>query len=260
MDRTFWLLEGSALAAGIINSIAGGGTLLTFSALLAVVPPVEANATSTVALVPGSLAGGWGYRRELSRVRSWLSLLALPSLLGGLVGALLVTCLDPAYFSLLVPWLLLAAAMLFLMQPALARLAGSSTEQAAPSRLAKARVAAFQFLIAVYGGYFGAGIGILMLASLGALGLSNIHYMNALKAVLAALINGISVLIFVVNQKVIWTYALSMAATAIIGGYLGAYLARRTSPVIVRWIIILIGFSLAAFHFYKQFGPAHSSY
>jgi uncharacterized membrane protein YfcA len=249
---TYLLLCLSALVAGIINSIAGGGTLFTFSALLTVVDPVVANATSTVALVPGSLAGAWGYRRELRAVSRWTALLIWPSLIGGAVGALLVTELDEHYFSALVPWLLLAAALFFLAQPAVTRLAGIGQEDAAPSSRTVAGVVLFQFLVAVYGGYFGAGIGILMLSALGLMGLGHIHHMNGLKVLLAVCINGVAVAIFILERKVEWSYALSMAGAAIVGGYLGARVARRFDSNVVRWAVTLIGFGLAAHFFYQQ--------
>jgi uncharacterized membrane protein YfcA len=252
LDGTFWFLESSALAAGIVNAVAGGGTLLTFPALLAVISPVQANATSTVALVPGSLAGGWGYRREFRSVQSLFPLLAWPSLLGGLLGSLLVVRLDPHYFSMMVPWLMLTAAMVFLMQPLFGKLVVNPGWISAPPRALKLAICSIQFFVGVYGGYFGAGIGILMLASLGLLGLRNIHSMNALKAVLAALINGISVVVFALHQEVVWSYAFAMAMAAIVGGFLGASVARRLNPTLVRWTVVLIGLGVSAYYFYKQ--------
>jgi uncharacterized membrane protein YfcA len=253
---TYLLLCLSACVAGVMNSVAGGGTLFTFSALLLVVDPIVANATSTVALVPGSLAGAWGYRGEMSGARRWAVLLVWPSVLGGAVGALLVTELDPSYFSALVPWLLLTAALLFLVQPAVSKLVGAGKAHAGPSAWTLAAVVVFQFFVSVYGGYFGAGIGILMLSALGLMGFSDIHQMNGLKVLLAACINGISVAVFVAEQKVEWRYALTMAVAAIIGGYLGARVARRLDETLVRWVIILIGFGLAAHFFYKQWTPS----
>ncbi len=254
---TYLLLCFSALVAGAINSVAGGGTLLTFSALLTVVDPVMANATSTVALVPGSLAGGWAYRRELLALSRWTGLLIVPSLVGGVVGSLLVTELDERYFSALVPWLLLTAALLFLSQPAIARLAGIGKDHTPPTARTLAGVILFQFLVAVYGGYFGAGIGILMLSALGLMGFGDIHRMNALKNVLGACINGVSVAVFVAERKVEWRYALSMTITAILGGYLGARTARRLDGNVVRWVIVLIGLGLAAHFFYQQWRSAN---
>jgi uncharacterized protein len=251
--RTLALVCLSALVAGVINSLAGGGTLFTFSALLgAGLQPVVANATSTVALVPGSLAGAWGYRREMRTVKGWTLLLIVPSLLGGAVGSLLVTRLEEKYFALLVPWLILIAALLLLSQPVVARLVGLGHKHAPPTRLALAGVIVFQFIVAVYGGYFGAGIGILMLSALGLMGLDDIHQMNALKTMLAACINGVSVIVFIIEQKVVWSLALSMAVAAILGGYCGAHVARRMNREVVRWIVIAIGFALAGHYFYQQ--------
>jgi uncharacterized membrane protein YfcA len=260
--QTDVLLCLAALAAGVMNSIAGGGTLLTFPALLAAgVSPVVANATSTVALVPGSLSGAWGYRSEICHLGRWTALLIVPSLLGGAVGSLLVLTLNESYFKAVVPWLILAATLLFLFQPAISRWAGIGMEQAPPAPGAVVGVLFFQFLVSVYGGYFGAGIGILMLSSLGLMGVGDIHRMNALKTLLAACINGVSVVIFVLGGKVQWRLALLMAVAAIAGGYLGARVARRLNRNVVRWVVILIGLVLAGHLFYKNWteGPDSTS-
>jgi uncharacterized protein len=249
--ETYALLCLSAFAAGVMNAIAGGGTLLTFPSLLTVVDARIANATSTVALVPGSLASVWGYRSELRHVRRWSWLLFWPSLVGGIVGSLLVTVLDERYFRAVVPWLILTATLLFLFQPTIARLAGIGRPHAPPSAWTVTGVVFFQFLVSVYGGYFGAGIGILMLSSLALMGLSDIHEMNALKTLLAVVINGVSVAIFIYGNIVNWRYALVMAVAAIAGGYCGARLARRLNRNLVRWIVIAIGFVLTAYLFHK---------
>jgi uncharacterized membrane protein YfcA len=249
---TYAIIGISALIAGVMNSLAGGGTLLTFPALLTVLNPIQANATSTVALLPGSLAGVWGYKHEMRHSRDWALLLLIPSLIGGLIGSLLVTRLDPKFFEAVVPWLILLASILFLAQPTITRLAGIGKEHAPPSTIAKLGVIIFQFFVAVYGGYFGAGIGILMLSALGLMGMSDIHRMNAVKTFLAVCINGVSVAIFIAEHVVVWHYALIMAAAAILGGYLGARSARRMNRTIVRWIVILIGFGLAGIMFWKQ--------
>lgn len=249
----------AALAAGAVNSVAGGGTLLTFPALLAALSPLGAseaarlaNTTSTVALAPGSLAGAWGYRREMRDSSRWTLLLIGPSMLGGVLGALLLTRLEAHYFKLLIPWLILASALLFLAQPLLGRLLPRGPRPAARSFGSLAVIVGFQFLVAVYGGYFGAGIGILMLSALALMGIPDVHQMNAVKTFLAFCINGISVIVFVVERKVNWEYAAVMAVAAILGGYLGARGARRLDPRLVRWIIIGIGFGLAAVLLYQQ--------
>jgi uncharacterized protein len=250
MGPWVWLFL-SALAAGAINSMAGGGTLLTFPTLLTVVTPVVANATSTVALVPGSLAGAWGYRREMKKSARWMAVLAFPSLVGGTAGSLLVTRLDPRYFDALVPWLILTASLLFLSQPLVKRL-GRDRDEGPPSGPRVALVVMFQFFVAVYGGYFGAGVGILSLSALAVMGLTDIHEMNAIKTILTTLINGVSVLVFLWDGKVEYRYAGEMAVASVIGGYLGARLARRMPQAYVRWIAIAIGFGLSAFFFYRR--------
>jgi uncharacterized membrane protein YfcA len=244
----------AALAAGAVNSLAGGGTLLTFPALTAALAArgadeakVWANATSTVALVPGALAGAWGYRREVESVRHWLTILAAPSLIGGIIGSLLLTRLDPHFFSVVVPWLLLGAAVVFLFDTLWGRARTARPESRSPA--AVAGLVAFQFAVGVYGGYFGAGIGILMLSALALMGVGDIHRMNSLKTLLNACINGVSVVVFICDGKVEWKCAVPMAVASIAGGYLGARLALNVKPRYVRWIVIAIGFGLAIFYF-----------
>lgn len=241
----------AAWAAGMVNSIAGGGTLLTFPTLENVVGSILANGTSTVALVPGAFAGAFGFRHELIQTRKPLLWLFGPSLLGGAVGTLLVTRLDKSVFEALIPWLILTASLLLVLQPWVSRLlkGRSATGRAGlPWPIA----VVLQFLIAIYGGYFGAGIGILMLSTLGFMGLSDIHRMNAVKTVLASLINGVSATLFILEGKVVWPYALVMMAAAIAGGYLGARLSRRLPQPAVRWLVIVIGFSLSAYYFQRE--------
>jgi uncharacterized membrane protein YfcA len=248
-----------ALAAGAVNSLAGGGTLLTFPALLVALEPlgaveasVVANGTSTVALVPGSFAGAWGYRRQLEQTRRWVGLLLGPSLAGGALGALLVTRLDPRYFAALVPWLLLSAGLLFLADTVLRRAPAADVPPRPPTPATALTLVFFQFGVAVYGGYFGAGIGILMISSLALMGLGHMHQINALKNLLAVGINGVSVLVFALEGKVVWQYALPMAGAAVLGGYLGARVAQRLRPRYVRWLVIAIAFGLAVVFFVRQ--------
>lgn len=254
----------TAFAAGAVNSVAGGGTLLTFPALqitfrrlpeivTTIGAGVAANATSTVALLPGSLAGAFGYRKELAECRRLVIVLLAPSIVGGAVGSLLVTEFPPTVFDALVPWLILTAAIVFLLQGPIKRLGGISPH-GVPSWKTSLAVVIGQFFIAVYGGYFGAGIGILMLSVLPFMGTRSIHETNAAKTLLAACINGVTVVIFVVKGLVIWPYALSMAVAAIVGGYVGARLARRLPAFYVRLLVIVIGFALSGYYLWKQFG------
>ncbi|MFN0018512.1 MAG: sulfite exporter TauE/SafE family protein [Pirellulaceae bacterium] len=253
----------AALLAGIVNALAGGGTLLTFPALKSALgrfgdlADSMANGTSTIALGPASLSSAWAYRREIAKVRHWLTLLLIPSLLGGGTGAWLAAEY-PKQFRVLVPWLILLAALLFTLQPFITkRLANANRpDDAVPSRWAQIAVVFAQLLIGLYGGYFGAGIGILMLSTLGLMGLKNIHEMNALKSVLAGSINGMAIVIFVFKNLVVWDVALAMMATSILGGYLGARYGRLVKQQYIRWFVIAVGFTLAAWYFYQQFFAA----
>jgi uncharacterized membrane protein YfcA len=182
-----------------------------------------------------------------------LPYLLVPSVIGGMLGAAL-TLLSPAVFKQLVPWLILTASLLFLMQPAMARWTGIGLPHAAPAPKTVAGVILLQFLIAVYGGYFGAGIGILMLSGLALIGIGDIHEMNGLKTVLATVINSLAAAIFVCNGKVEWSYAVPMTAAAIVGGFVGASTARKLNRVVVRWIVIAIGIGLSGYYFWKTYG------
>ena len=254
----------AALVAGAINSVAGGGTLLTFPALTWILGPsaasaVIASATSTVALFPGSLAATWGYRREISSQRRWIVPLLIPSLIGGSLGTWLVVSQDEAVFQEMVPWLILLASALFLLQPAITRWTGIGRPHELPSTTTMACIIAFQSLIALYGGYFGAGIGILMLSSLALMGIGDIHRMNALKSLLASAINGMSVAVFVLNGKVNWSYALPMIMAGIAGGFIGASVSRKLDRNVVRWVVIAIGFFLSVYYFTRVYLPSQST-
>ncbi|MDX1980961.1 MAG: sulfite exporter TauE/SafE family protein [Bryobacteraceae bacterium] len=248
---TWLLLLAAAFLAGAVNAIAGGGTLLTFPSLLAVLSPVSANATSTVALLPGSLAAAWGYRTELARCRVHLVRLLPPSFLGGVLGSLLLIRMPERVFANLVPWLLIGASILLLLQKPVARWLGAHPHKA-PSTGTVAAIVFFQFLVGVYGGYFGAGIGILMLSSLAFVGIHDIHEMNAVKSVLAATMNGVTVVIFALSGVIVWRYALVMAAAATLGGYAGARVARRLPAGSVRAIVVATGFAVAIYSWARR--------
>jgi uncharacterized membrane protein YfcA len=246
----------AAAMAGVVNSIAGGGTLLTFPALTWVLGPsaaaaVIANATSTIAVFPGSVASTWGYRRELVGMKSWIMPLIIPSLVGSAIGTCLVAQRDPKEFLFLVPWLILMATSLFLLQPAITKWTGIGKPHATPSTLARYGIMGFQFIIALYGGYFGAGIGILMLSSLALMGISDIHRMNGIKTLLASTINSVSVGPFIWYDKVNWSLAIPMILASITGGFFGAVVARRLNKNIVRYIVIAIGIVLSGYYFIR---------
>ena len=230
-----------------MNAIAGGGTLLTFPALVAAgLPPLVANATSTVALVPGALSSMLGYRAELQGARHWALSLTVPSLLGGALGAWLLLRTPATTFDLIVPWLVLGATALFLVQrPLLAWVKRHEAEPVHSIDVTESPVAVrlllFQFAIGIYGGYFGAGVGIFMLAALGFMGLTNIHRMNGLKNWSGFCMNMVAALAFALSGIVDWTIALTMAVGAIAGGYIGSRSAQRLPQQFVRGAVAVIG-------------------
>ena len=246
----------AALVGGAINAVAGGGTLITFPALLAFgTPSIIANATSTLALVAGTAGSVYGYREPIRAVQPWLKRFVPVSLLGGLLGGILLTVTKEETFAKLVPFLLLFATFVFLLQGSLRRFAGfaDQSETATPPHQEVWAAVLFQFFVALYGGYFGAGIGILMLASLGFLGLTNIHEMNGLKTVLGSLINLVAAGYFVFAGLIDWPRAGVMTVGALGGYFLGAHFSQRIPQSRVRQIITAIGFAISAALFYKQF-------
>ena len=254
------ILFGAAALAGAVNSVAGGGTLLTFPALLWTGQLANvANATSTVALWPGQLSSLFGYRNEIGKNRDAIVRLAVPSLLGGTVGAILFIRTPSTVFADLVPYLILLATLLFVAQEPLSRWLRSRADRASTdvpvdatvernrdelSGTAWAGIIVFQFFVAIYGGYFGAGIGILMLAALGLMGFTNIHRMNGLKNINGLCINAVAAAIFISRGLVQWPITILMAVGSIFGGYAGAGVARKLGQKNVRRIIIFIGFAL----------------
>jgi len=248
-------LMAAAAVGGGINAVAGGGTLVTFPTLLFFgTPAITANATSTLALVIGTSASLYGYRRHLEAVKLWLWRFVPVSLLGGLLGALLLTHTGNKLFAKLVPFLILFATILFLAQGAFRLIANLEHDKAAGgSRAVLWGAALFQFAVAIYGGYFGAGIGILMLASLGCIGLSNIHEMNTLKTILGSLINLVAAIWFIFAGLVDWPRAGIMMLGALVGYFLGSHYSQRIPQRRVRQIITAIGFILSAVTFYEEF-------
>jgi len=243
------LLLLAAFGAGILNSVAGGGSFLTLPALVfAGLPPVVANATGTVALLPGYVSGVWGFREDL-RAPPGLTLthLALLSLVGGAAGAALLLVTDDRTFRILIPWLLLAATALFAVGPASVR----STRTRAGAVPSTQRAAVGVVLVSVYGGYFNGGLGILLLALFGLLGQSNLHAANGSKNVVSALLTAIAVLVYAAGGLVAWPQALVMMVAATVGGYVGARAARRLPPAVLRAAIVGIGLVMAVVFFLR---------
>jgi uncharacterized protein len=247
---SFALIIAAAFTAGLINSIAGGGSFLTFPALVFTgVPSIIANASSTVALLPGTCASAFAYRHDLKRSGKfpfWPA--ALSSLIGGITGAFLLLSTPQGLFDTIVPWLLLAATLVFALGPRItAALKGRL-------KIGPATVVVLQVPIAMYGGYFGGAIGILMLALWAAYGMTDIHVMNANKTILAGILNSVAALLFIVEGKVWWPQVVAMLVAAVIGGYVGARGARRTNPKYVRAAVLAISFCITAAFFYRAYG------
>jgi len=250
MTYEYLLLAGAALLAGVMNAIAGGGTFITFPALVFTgVPSVIANASNAVALVPASFASAWGYRRDYQSVDnlSFRAMVAV-SLVGGVAGAILLVVTPEATFDGLVPWLLLGATIVFAFGPTLI------PKLRAHFHIGPSTLLFLQFLVGIYGGYFGGAMGIVMLAVYSLFGLTNLNAMNALKSLLAGFINGVAVIVFAATGNVVWKQTLVMMVFAIAGGYLGAHYGRRLPQKYLRALIILISTSVTIAFFARDWG------
>jgi len=244
----------AALIGGALNSVAGGGGFIAFPALIFTgMPPINANATNTAALWPGTVASTGAYRRALDgEARRLMAPLIATGLAGGLLGAIVLLKTPPQTFMRLVPWLLLSATLLFVLSGRITRWMRERTEHLqSGTRIGVLGAALLQLLIAVYIGYFGAGAGILMLAMFALMGIKNIHTMNGLKTLLASICNGVALLTFIVARAVIWPQAALMIVGAAIGGYGGAYYAQKIAPERVRQLVIVIGFGMSAYFFVR---------
>lgn len=242
----------AAVGGGVLNSVAGGGSFLTFPTLLFTgVPAIQANATSAVALWPGSVASTIAYRREVLGLGKRIVPLSLVSILGGFLGARLLLSTSQESFRALIPWLLLAATVVFAFgSPLVARMRREKGGAAGSrGRLHRILVLGVQLVIAIYGGFFGGGIGILMLAALTLFGMEDVQVMNGLKNWLATCINGTAVVTFVLAGTVYWPQALVMLVGAVAGGYLGASTARRLDPQIIRTFVLIVGTVLTIYFF-----------
>ncbi|HEX3696097.1 MAG TPA: sulfite exporter TauE/SafE family protein [Polyangia bacterium] len=248
------LLVGSAAVAGAINAVAGGGTLISFPAAMAWgLPSIAANVTNAVALTPGSLASAWGYRRELKADRRLVALLAPPATVGALAGAYILHHTSQRLFDALIPWLVLGATLIILLQGVILRHAPKPQPGAPTSPARLATVVLCQLLVGIYGGYFGAAMGIITLAFLSLIASTDIHGMNGIKNLLAALVNGVASIYFIASGLVDGWAALLMTGGAIAGGFIGARVARRAPARVIRALVIVIGFSLSGLLAYRSF-------
>jgi len=237
----------AAAIGGALNAVAGGGSFLTLPALIvAGVSPVAANATSTLALWPASVSSTFAYRGDIRTSRQWMAVLGITSLAGGLAGALLLVRTSDSSFLRLLPWLMLIAAATFTF--------GQTLRQAVAHKghAGLVVVAVVQFFIAAYGGYFGGGMGIMMLATMALAGMTNIHEMNGLKSFLGVSINGVALVIFIAGGAIQWKYGAAMAVGATLGGYVTAFFARKIDAKYVRTFVIVVGWVMTVYFFVRR--------
>lgn len=242
------LLFFAAIVAGVLNALAGGGSYITFPMLILTgVHPIVANATNTLAVWIGTVSSVVAYRKQIKRSRCLLPVLGLASILGGEVGAIVLLRTPETVFSALIPYLLLLATVLFAMSRKITKHLYSS----GGIHLGVCGAIVLQLAVAFYGGYFGGGMGIIVLALLAMVGLNDMHEMNAIRAVLGALINGAAVVVFIICDKIAWPQAFTMMAGAVIGGYAGALFFKRVSPDLMRKLVIGIGSAMTLYFFIR---------
>ena len=244
----------AALAAGMINALAGGGTLITFPVLMGIgLPAVSANVTNTLALWPGSLGGTIAQAKDLKDQKKRLWIVIPAGILGGLTGGVLLLYTTEKIFSNLVPFLILGAAGLLALQTPLRNWLNRRQEQGSTWAIPEAWVFLPVFLGAIYGGYFGAGLGIILLAVFGLILNDTLTRLNVLKQIVAFVANFSAALLFVFSGKVVWSVALVMMVGALLGGSLGGRLAGRIKPGALRWIVVSIGFVVGMIYLVKQY-------
>ena len=248
------LLFFAAVLAGAINSVAGGGSFVSFPTLLFMgIPPVNANASNTVALWPGQVASIGAYRRQFRNLsRKTMMPLLVTGVVGGILGGWTLLKTSQTTFMRLVPWLILIATIIFTMSGRVTQWVRRRSASGEHHEFSTTRGVVFQLFIAFYIGYFGAGAGILILAMLALLGMDEIHTMNALKALLTTVSNGVALVLFVVSHAVYWPETILMIVASMLGGYFGAHFAQKTKPEYVRAIVIVIGFTLSVYYFARQ--------
>ena len=253
----YFLFFIATVVAGTINALAGGGGLITFPLLMLVVTPVTADATSALALFFAYPTAVWRTRNQLEGVfgRGWLWLLLIPSVLGGLIGAVLLNRTNNRNFIEMVPWLVLVATLIIVLRPILGRRYESGSVHPDLTLALWPVAIAGIFLVGLYGGYFGSGIGILMIGALGFISRGDIRHVVALKNFLTLCMRGAAVLLLVFEGNVNWSYGVPMAVGGLVGGYIGGMISHRANRTVIRTIVIVIGFAASAYYFWKLFGP-----
>jgi uncharacterized protein len=244
----------AAFVAGVLNAVAGGGSFISFPALLFTgMAPIAANATNTAAVWPGTVASTVAYRNAFTPdARRLLPMLLFTGIIGGFLGARILLSTPQSTFMHLVPWLLLGATLLFLCGPRISTWVKNRAAQGKASRALLIVGLFLELLIAMYIGYFGAGVGILVLSLLALLGMENIHAMNGVKSLLVSVVNGVAMVTFIFARMIIWPQAILMILGSLIGGYGGAYYAQKMNPQQVRWIVIVVGFGMSAYFFLRH--------
>jgi hypothetical protein len=243
----------AATLGGALNAIAGGGSFIAFPALLFTgIPPIPANATNTVAMWTGVTASGGAYRKRLNIPLRLMAPLLGASVFGGLIGAILLLRTPAHTFMRMLPWLMLAATLLFIFGKNLSRPQSSSVGRDATTTAVIAATT-LEFFVAIYGGYFGAGMGFVILAMLAMVGMTDIHSMNGLKSILSSTTNGLAVVAFIFARAIYWPQASVMSVGAILGGYFAAHYAQRLPQVWVRAAVILAGSGMTIYFFLKAY-------
>jgi len=247
------ILFSAALVAGVLNSVAGGGSFVSFPTLLLTgVPPIPANATNTAALWPGTVASSWAYRGEIARHRRLVPLLTIIGIAGGVVGARILLRTPPATFMRLIPWLLFLSTLLFVFGARIARWVRHRTlHHPQASTLTRALTLLLLFLMSIYVGYFGAGVGIVLSAVFSLMGLENIHAINGLRTYLVSVCNLVAIATFIAAGAVLWPQGVVMLVGAAAGGYSGAHYAQKMDPRHVRHIVIAVGFAMSGYFFFR---------
>ncbi len=246
---TLTLLLGAGFAAGTVNALAGGGTIFTFSALIAAgLPPITANATSVVSVLPGQIASTLAYRSELRAVARRLIPFIIASALGGTAGGVLLLATDPSVFRALVTWLIFSATVLFAWSPQIAGVGEKLAARRAAGSGPGPSATALQGAVAIYGGYFGAGMGIMMLATLSLTEGRDFHRLNAAKNVLACVMQGLAVIVFIVSGAVDWPSVFVVACASIAGGWASVRIGKLIPQQVIRWGVIVTGLVLSCWY------------
>jgi uncharacterized membrane protein YfcA len=243
----------AALIAGLLNAVAGGGSFISFPALLfSGMAPIAANATNTAALFPGTVASTVAYRHAFTpEARRLLPLLLVTGIIGGVIGARILLGTPQSTFLHLIPWLLLAATVLFLAGPRISAWVRQRAAAGKTSRPLNIAGIFLELLIAIYIGYFGAGVGILVLSLLALLGMEDIHAMNGVKVLLVSVVNGVAMITFIFAKMIFWPQAVLMILGSLTGGYAGAHYAQKMNQQHVRWIVIAVGLSMSIYFFVR---------